>query len=207
MSQRTSQHNGRLVRLVRLSGEAVDRAARAALAGSEVPVEPELDAAGRTLGQLYEEIEAEAAALLDSAGPPIEPRVLVAEVHVASHVQRLAETARGVGDIAWVRRERGPLPEGVRMPLSGMAELAVSMLGAAADLLATPRAVGAADLHDGLNEMAQRQRLLYERLLSATPAPTRLDVVDTVLLGGAFDRCAAHAVAAARHLLLPAGAP
>ncbi|GAA4990616.1 hypothetical protein GCM10025734_17570 [Kitasatospora paranensis] len=159
------------------------------------------------MGRLYEEIEAEAADLLDTTGPPVEPRVLVVEVHVASHVQRLAETARGVGDIAWVRRERGPLPERLRTPLSGMAGLAVSMLGAAADLLATPRAAGTADLHDGLNEMAQRQRLLYERLLSSTPAPTRLDVVDTVLLGGAFDRCATHSVSAVRHVLLPVGAP
>lgn len=207
MSQSTSERTARLVRMVRLSGAALDRASGAVLAASGTPVERELDAAGRMLGPLHEEVEAEAAALLDVVGPPLEPRALVAEVHVASDVQRLAELARGVGDIAWVRRERGPLPEGLRTPLAGMADLAVSMVAAAADLLADPRPAGAADLHDGLNEMAQRQRLLYDRLLPAGPAPARLDVVDAVLLGGAFDRCAAHAVSAARHAALFAAAP
>ncbi|MFD9123339.1 hypothetical protein [Kitasatospora sp. NPDC059571] len=207
MSQSPSQHNAHLARLVRLSGAALERAARAALAAPGAPVEQELDAAGRALGPLYEEVEAEAAALLDAARVPVGPRTVVAEVHVASDVQRLAELARGVGDIAWVRRGRDPLPERLRTPLAGMAGLAVSMVAAAGDLLADPRPAASADLHDGLNEMAQRQRLLYDRLLADGSGPARLDMVDAVLLSGSFDRCAAHAVSAARHTALFSGPP
>ncbi|MEV6208068.1 hypothetical protein [Kitasatospora sp. NPDC051914] len=200
--------------LLGLAVEAVRRASDAALAApgtpgpsgvgpapaGEGPADAALAEAERALQPLESAIEEDAAALLARHDP--EPRgtgALLAEVHLGADVQQLAELARRIGEIAWVRRSRGPLPEDLRAVLRPTASLALAMLDRAAGALREPRGERLACLEDDAADLDRRQALLYGRLLAADPPAERADLVDAVLLCGYYRRCADLARSAARH--------
>ncbi|GAA2269399.1 MULTISPECIES: PhoU domain-containing protein [Kitasatospora] len=198
----------RLVAMVRLAETALSRASHVALETVAAAADQELAAAEAALQPLDDLIEDDAALLLAGHGTtPGDVRSVVADTHVGAEVQQLAEAIRRVGEIAWVRRTRGPLPEPARQPLGGMSSLALEMVAKAADALQNAEPEIIADLHTGLNEIGQRQRLLYGQLLSFEQPLERTDVVDAVLLSGYFERCASHALALARHAALFAVRP
>ncbi|MDH6126358.1 hypothetical protein [Kitasatospora sp. GP82] len=193
----------RLVHLVQLAATALSRVSKAALDAEGSRAEQELAAAESVLVPLHEEIEDGASVLLAGRGPvPEDLREVVADAHVGGDVQQLTDLARRVGEIAWARRSRGPFPDPVRQPLRGMSSLAVEMVAKAGGALQQAAPETIADLHGGLNEIGQRQRLLYGQLLAAEPPFDRVDVVDAVLLGCCFECCAGHALSVARHAVL-----
>ncbi|AUY47748.1 hypothetical protein [Streptomyces sp. CB01881] len=185
--------------------DALRRASEAALGPAAVEVGAQLETVERELRALREALEEDASSLL---GVPVGALPgtgeVVAAVHIGGDLQQLAELAGQIGEIASARRARGPLPEGLRTPLLGLGDLALAMVAGAAGALRGPSAEIVADLHEGLNGVAQRQRLLYERLLDGA-ATDRTDTVDTVLLACCFARCATHAASAARYAALFAG--
>ncbi|MGK4579515.1 PhoU domain-containing protein [Kitasatospora sp. HPMI-4] len=198
----------RLAAMVRLAETALSRASHVALETGTAEAERELAAAEAALQPLDELIEDDAALLLTGHGTaPGDVRSVVADTHVGGEVQQLAEATRRMGEIAWVRRGKGPLPELARLPLDGMSALALQMVAKAADVLEKADPETVADLHSGVNEIGQRQRLLYGQLLAADPPLERADVVDAVLLSGYFERCASHALALARHASLFSARP
>jgi len=198
----------RLVGMVRLAYTALSAVTQAVLGPGGPEAERCLADAEPALKTLHQELEDDASVLLAGRRPvPRDLRSVVTETHVEGDVQQLTELARQIGEIAWVRRFGAPLPERVAEALRGMAELALGMLADAADALEDPQPKTVADLHGGLNEIGQRQWLLYGVLLADGTPVDRSDAVDAVLLARCYERSAGHALSAARHaglFVLPA---
>ncbi|PBC70906.1 phosphate uptake regulator [Streptomyces sp. TLI_235] len=192
--------------LLGLAEEALRCATAAALTGPGSPPDSAVTAAERALRPLQDALEDDASALLAGAEPqPRGTRALLAEVHLGADVQQLGELARRITEIAAARSTRGPLPADLRTPLGEMAVLGLAMLATAGRSLRDPRADDLAELHGDRTEMARHQARLYARLLDADPPADRTDTVDATLLAGHYDRCAHHALSAARHAALFAG--
>ncbi|MFJ3794003.1 hypothetical protein [Kitasatospora sp. NPDC090091] len=191
-----------------LVAEALRRVTEAALGSPAVEVGRELEAAERAARPLFQELEDDVTAVLAVGGAsPPDVRDVVAEIHTGADLRLLAGQARQIGEIASARRVRGPFPEELRTPLGGLADLGLGMVSLAAAALREPSAATVADLHDGPNAAAQRQRLLYERIIAEGAAADPTDVVDAVLLAACFARCAHHALSAGRFAGLFAESP
>ncbi|GAA2804696.1 PhoU domain-containing protein [Kitasatospora sp. CM 4170] len=191
-----------------LVGEALRRVTEAVLGSPAVEVGRELEAAERAVRPLFEELEDDVTVVLaveDARSQDL--RELVAEIHIGGDLRHLADQARQIGEIASARRVRGPFPEELRTPLGGLTDLVVGMVTLAAAALREPSAATVADLHDGLNAAAQRQRLLYERIIDEGAAVDPADVLDAVLLAACCARCVHHALSAARFAALFADSP
>ncbi|MBP0450595.1 PhoU domain-containing protein [Kitasatospora sp. RG8] len=190
-----------------LVAEALRRVTEAVLGSPAVEVSRELEAAERAVRPLFEDLEDDLTVVLAVEGTrPQGLRDVVAEIHIGGDLRHLADQARQIGEIASARRVRGPFPEELRTPLGGLADLVLGMVTLAAAALREPSAATVADLHDGPNAAAQRQRLLYERIIrEGATDPT--DVLDAVLLAACFARCAHHALSAARFAALFAESP
>ncbi|WP_030274102.1 hypothetical protein [Streptomyces sp. NRRL B-24484] len=207
MAQHTDGSAGaRQAALLGLAAEALRSATAAALGTtSGAAVDDAVTAAERALQPLLDAVGPDAAPLARSGPGASGTRDLLAEVHLGADARELGGTARRITAAAAARRTRGPLPADLRRPLETMAALGLAMLATAARSLPDPRGDHLAELHGDRTEMARHQAVLYARLLDADPSPARADTVDAVLLAGHYDRCAHHALSAARHAALFAG--
>lgn len=208
MTHTYARTGDRLADQAELVAEALRRVTEAALGSPAVEVGRELEAAERAVRPLLEELEDDVTVVLAARSTTSEElREVVAEIHTGGDLRYLADQARQIGEIASARRVRGPLPEELRTPLGGLADLALGMVTKAAAALREPSAATVADLHDGPNAAAQRQRLLYERIIDEGAAADSTDVMEAVLLAACFARCVQHALSAARFAALFAGPP
>ncbi|MFF2043590.1 hypothetical protein ACFVVX_24545 [Kitasatospora sp. NPDC058170] len=206
MAHTDSAIAGRLVALLGLARNALGHASEAALGADTTVIARELAAVEDALRPLRGEVEKDSATLLaERRDTSVYLREVVSEVHVGCEARQLAELAARVAELARTREANGPLPDAVRLPLQGMSALALAMVAMAGEALAQPEPGVLADLHGGLNEIGHRQRLLYGQLLAGTSSVERTDAVDAALLSVYFERCAGHALSAARHAGLFAG--
>ncbi|BFV55365.1 hypothetical protein KCMC57_up04690 [Kitasatospora sp. CMC57] len=195
---------GDLAGMIRLANKALGEATAALLDAADDAAE-KATAAEKALHELREEIEDDASAVLPDASPTADPRAIVVGVHVGTDVECLAALTRQMVELAWARQSRQPLPPRLRLPLRGMGNLARTMVGQAGDVLEATEYETIADLLGGMHEMAQRQRLLYEQMLSEACQATPDDIADATLLSCCYERCASHAVSMARHAALFVG--
>lgn len=193
---RTGRLLGDLAGMVRLAHRALSGATEALLATAA-----DATAAEKALYELREEIEDDASALLRE-GVSAGPGAIVVGVHVGTDVECLAALARQVIELARARQSSAPLPDRLRLPLRGMGDLALNMVGRAGATLESVEPEAVADLLGGMNEIAQRQRLLYRQMLSGTDRAAPGDIADATLLSCYYERCASHAVSVARHAAL-----
>jgi phosphate uptake regulator len=192
---------GELAELVRLAGTALSEVTDG-LTGAAT-LEGGVTAAEKALSELREQLEEDAAGVLPGGSPPAWERpAVVVGVHVGTEVECLADLAEQLLRLAWSRQSAGPWPDWLRTPLRGMGRLVVAMLAKAADALESTDVEAAADLLGGLNEVAQRQRLLYELLLAGAEPAGADTVADATRLACYYQRCAGHAAAIARHSAL-----
>ncbi|MFI6985942.1 hypothetical protein ACIBSV_46300 [Embleya sp. NPDC050154] len=205
MSEIGRYRSGRLVAdlagMIRLAHKALTEATAALLDIADTAAEC-TTAAEKALYELREEIEDDASAVLSGGLPAADPRAIVVGVHVGTDVECLATLARQLVELAWARQSRRPLPARLRLPLRGMGNLALTMVGKAGGVLESSESEVVADLFGDLHEIAQRQRLLYRRMLSETDEAEPGDVADATLLSCCYERCASHAVSIARHAAL-----
>ncbi|WP_198042205.1 PhoU domain-containing protein [Kitasatospora azatica] len=160
-------------------------------------------AAEKALSELRERIEEDAAGVLRGGSPKVSDRhAIVVGVHVGSEVECLADLVEQLLRLAWSRQSTAPWPDRLRVPLHGMGAVALAMLAKAADLLESEDAEAGADLLTTSHEVGQRQRLLYELLLSGAEPVAAGDIADATLLACHYQRCAGHAVSIARHAAL-----
>ncbi len=189
---------GDLAGMIRLVREALGGATAALLdtaADSATTAE-------KALYELREQIEADASAVLPDGSPAADLRAIVVGVHVGTGVECLAALARQLVELAWARQSKQPLPARLRLPLRGMAGLALTMVDKAGEALESTESEAVADLLGGVQEIAQRQRLLYQQLLSEGDQGEPGDIADATLLSCCYERCASHAVSIARHTAL-----
>ncbi|WP_331767963.1 hypothetical protein [Embleya sp. NBC_00896] len=193
-----------LAGMVRLAYKALGEATAALLDIADTAAE-NATAAEKALYELREEIEDDASVVPADGSPTVDPRAIVVGVHVGTDVECLAALARQLVELAWARQSRQPLPSRLRLPLQGMGNLALTMVGKAGDVLESRESEAVADLLGDLHEIAQRQRLLYRRMLAEADQADQTDqaepgdVADATLLSCCYQRCASHAVSLARH--------
>jgi len=196
---------GRMAGTARLAHTALSRATEALLdpesALDRAMAVGRLVAAERALHELGEAIEDEAAAVLPYRSAAADARTIVVGLHTGHDLERLAELARQVVDIAGARQPR-PLPARLRLPLRGISGIALTMVAKAADLLESGEVAAAADLQGDLYEIGQRRRLLYQELLSTDHPVGAPDTVDATLLSCHYESCADHAVSMTRYAAL-----
>ncbi|MFJ6140690.1 PhoU domain-containing protein [Kitasatospora sp. NPDC092286] len=192
---------GEPAELVRLAGAAMSEVMDG-LTGSAAVAEG-ATAADKALAELRERIEEDAAGVLPGRTAQRSDRhTIVVGVHVGTEVECLADLAEQLLRLAWSRQSAEPWPERLRLPLRGMGEVVLVMLAKAADTLEAEAAEARADLLAEQHEVAQRQRLLYELLLSGAEPAGAGDSADATLLACYYQRCADHAVSVARHAVL-----
>ncbi|MFI6845205.1 hypothetical protein OG535_05730 [Kitasatospora sp. NBC_00085] len=195
---------GDLAAMIRLAHKALGEATGALLDTADTAAE-NATAAEKALRELREEIEDDASAVLPDGSPTADLHAIVVGVHVGTDVECLAALARQLVELAWARQAGQPLPARLRLPLRGMGNLALNMVGKAGDVLESTESETVADLLGGMHEIAQRQRLLYDQMLSEAGQAEPGDVADATLLSCCYERCASHAVSMARHAAFFAG--
>ncbi|MFI6445686.1 PhoU domain-containing protein [Kitasatospora sp. NPDC050543] len=202
MSETGQDRSGRLLGdlagMIRLAHTALGEATAALLDTADTAAE-NATAAEKALYELREEIEDDASALLLDGSPTADLRTIVVGVHVGTDVECLAALARQLVALAWARQSGQPMPARLRLPLRGMGNLALTMVAMAGDVLESTESETVADLLGGMHEIAQRQRLLYDQMLSEADQAEPGDVADATLLSCCYERCASHAVSMARH--------
>ncbi|MER7754990.1 hypothetical protein [Kitasatospora sp. NPDC097643] len=180
---------------------ALVRLAHSALHGATaVLTDPERDGGGvpvaeKALAELRARIEE------DAAEAPGGRAGIVVGVHVGTEVESLGQLAQRLLEAAWARQEREPVAERLRAPLRGIAHAALDLVERAAAVLESGEPADVADLLAQLQEVGQRQRLLYELLIREDVADP-VDTADLVLLSCCYQQCAAHAGSIARYAVL-----
>jgi phosphate transport system protein len=135
--------------------------------------------------------------------PPVGRRTAVAAAHVGGDLARVAELTRQIAEVAWSRRGKEPLPEGVRSAVETVSGSALTEIGEAAETVGLGPAAAldaAARLDNGLGAVSDRQRVLDEALVLGGPQVGVPDAVELALVGRCYEDCARHAVSAARRL-------
>ncbi|MET8629148.1 hypothetical protein ABZW30_36365 [Kitasatospora sp. NPDC004669] len=181
---------GELAGLVRLARTALG-GATTALTGAEGDGEG-IPGAEKALAELRARIEEDTAGTLGGRAE------VVVGVHVGCEVEALGQLVQRLLEAAWARQGREPFDDRLLVPLRGIADAALDLVGRAAAALESGAPEAVADVLTELHEVAQRQRLLYELLLRGEETDP-VDTADLVLLSCCYRRCADHAGAIARH--------
>ncbi|MET9881822.1 hypothetical protein ABZZ20_01435 [Streptomyces sp. NPDC006430] len=204
MSGRDLEHTERALRrvahILRLAHTAVSRAtALPTMPGAGL--ERGMVALSGALGELRHETDDLAAA--DASAGTIEDadlRSVVTDMYVGQDAGRIGLLVRQIGDIAWARRSRGPLPDALRFRVRDLGDDCLALVGRAADVveLSAPRTV----MDRQAEGIDRRQQELCRVLLSGGDSLAVRDAVDAAVLGRCYQECAQRAVAVARHVAL-----
>ncbi|MBH1934297.1 hypothetical protein I5Q34_08315 [Streptomyces sp. AV19] len=197
---RTDYGARRSADLLRLARTALS-GATAVLARSAAGGEKGMAAVDRALGELWETAE-DLASTGPAAGvaPEADVRTVITGMYVGEDVGRMAVLARQVGDIAWARRSKPPLPASVGDPLRDMGEACLGLIDRAHDSVASPARGAVTDAQ--LADVEDRQERLCHTLLSGSAALGVMDAVDVAVLGRCYAECAQRAAAVAAHVAL-----
>ncbi|MEV0986014.1 hypothetical protein [Streptomyces sp. NPDC049949] len=198
--EQTEQAVRRVAHVLRLAHAAVGQAT-GLLATPGAGLEQGMITLSGALGELRQEAD-ELVAADASIGTIGEAdlRSLVTDMYVGQDAGRIDLLIRQVGDIAWARRSRQPLPDEVRFRVRDMGDDCLALVGRAADVveLSAPHAV----MDRQVEDIDRRQQELCRVLLSGTEPLTTRDAVDVAVLGRCYQECARRAVAVARHIAL-----
>jgi hypothetical protein len=162
-------------------------------------------AATQIIGSLRHTMEEDAGAFTPATsapGPELGPALLGA--HTGTEIEGLAGVTVQLVELAWLRRERTPLPARMLTPLGQMAAAALQLVQAAAAALESPDRPEPVT-RPGL--LTHQQHLLYEELLAADEPVGSSDVADAVLISCALLRAGHHAESVVAQAALLSGSP
>ncbi|GAA0415231.1 hypothetical protein [Streptomyces luteireticuli] len=198
--RRTDSGIRREADLLGLARTALERAI-AVLDRSAAGGEKGMAALDGVLGELWDTAE-DFASAGPAAGvlPEADIRTAITGMYVGEDVGRMAVLARQVGDIAWARRSKPPLPASVADPLRELGEAALDLIGRAHDSVLSPAAGRIPD--DRLADIGDRQDRLCAGLLSGSSSLGVVDAVDVAVLVRCYAECARRAASVAAHTAL-----
>jgi hypothetical protein len=193
-----------LAGLLRLVHSAL-REATGALLDEPTEAAERARAAAKIIGILCHTMEEDAGAFTPAPallGPELGSVLLGA--HTGTEVEGLADVTVQLVELAWLRRDRAPLPSGFLVPLRAMAGTALGLVEAAAAALepqlGTPHTV-----RPDAALLTRQQRLLYESLLAGKEPVSPLEASDVVLISCRLVRAGQHALSVVSQAPLLAG--
>jgi hypothetical protein len=204
-TQRPTWMAEELAALLRLVHSALQQATGALLDDpAEAPAE-RARAAAKIIGTLRHTMEDDAGAFTPAAsarGPELGPVLLGA--HTGTEIEGLADVTVQLVELAWLRRDRTPLPARMLAPLRQMAAAALQLVVAAAAALESPVRPEPATRP---RLLTHQQYLLYEDLLAAGQPVGSADAADAVLISCALVRAGHHAESVLAQAALLSGSP
>ncbi|MCC3773270.1 hypothetical protein [Streptomyces sp. UNOB3_S3] len=197
---RTSELFERVAALLQLAHTALSQAT-AVLSRPAVKGGKRMAAVNRTLGDLWDEAEDLASnGLTTGADREADIRTVITDMYVGEDVGRMGVLARQVGDIAWARQTKPPLPAPVRDAVQRIADDCLALIGRAHDAVVSPAAEPVTEAH--LADIADQQLRLCRMVLSDSGSLDVVNAVDTSVLSRCYVECAQRAAAVSLHMAL-----
>lgn len=190
--------------MVTMTREVQDSVSKAtfSLLNADQTVADEVIAGDAKVDALRERIEAEVFELLALQQPVAgDLRMLFAAVRMVSDLERMGDLSVHVAKVARLRMPEVACPDELRPTIERMAEVAVKMVGAAADVIADRDVEAAQALERDDEEMDELRRRSFRIMLSEDWQHGVEPAIDMALLGRYYERIADHAVSLARRVV------
>ena len=192
---------GDLVEMTHQVRTATDRATEALLTADASTAE-EVIAADAEIDAAREEIEERSFELLALQQPVASDlRMLVAGLRMVAVLERMGDLAVHVAKITRLRYPDHVLPPEIEPTFRSMAEAAVRMVDAAAQVVENRDLDAAQALESEDEEMDSLRRSIFTHLLSDRWDAGIEPAIDAALLGRYYERIADHAVSMARRVV------
>ena len=128
-------------------------------------------------------------------------RMLVAALRMVGELERMGDLCVHVAKVARLRVPEVAVPDQVRPTIERMAEVAESMVGSVATVIAEDDVETARGLEACDEEMDQLRRSSFRMMLEESWSHGVEPAVDVALLGRYYERIADHAVSLARRVI------
>ncbi len=190
-----------LVKMTRMVHTATERATEALLNADAATAE-EVIAADAEVDRAREEIEERSFELLALQQPvATDLRMLIAALRMVADLERMGDLAVHVAKVTRLRYPDHAVPPEIEPTISSMAQAAVRMVDAAADVIDNRDVEAAVALEDEDEEMDRLRRSIFTELLSDRWQAGIEPAVDAALLGRYYERIADHAVSMGRRVV------
>ncbi len=154
------------------------------------------------IDEATERIEERALLLLATQQPvATDLRQLVATLRMLTDLERMGDLSAHVAKVARLRVPEPAVPAQLHATIRSMAEVADSMIDAAARIVADRDVVAAARLEDEDDEMDRLRKDLFRTILSDSWQHGVEPAIDLALLGRYYERIGDHAVSMARRVV------
>ena len=190
--------------MVAMTREVQDSVSKAtfSLLNADEEVAEQVIADDAKVDALRERIESEVFELLALQQPVAgDLRMLFAAVRMVSDLERMGDLSVHVAKVARLRMPEVACPAEIRPTVERMAEVAVKMVGAAAEIIAERDVEAAQALERDDEEMDELRRRSFRIMLSEDWEHGVEPAIDMALLGRYYERIADHAVSLARRVV------
>ncbi|WP_026877651.1 phosphate signaling complex protein PhoU [Jiangella gansuensis] len=186
--------NGRLIGMIRKTGEQIGLATTALLK-ADLDAAEQTMAADSSINRDQLEIDENVLELMATQGPVAsELRVVTSALRTTSDAERMGDLAVHVAKVARMRYPDHAVPEELRDTFAAMGRAAVDMSAKACEVVRSRDLTAAAELAQDDNEMDHLHRSLFLVLLDDAWDRGVEVAVDIALLGRYYERFADHAV-------------
>lgn len=192
--QELREVQGRLVEIAELVETAIQQATVAFGSSDVALAEQVIDGADRA-DELASELDELTIDILARQQPVASDlRLMVGALRMSSSLERMADLAQHIAQLARYRYPESAIPQGLRKTFAKMGEIDVEMASKLVELLRSqdPRMISAIrDLDDSLDELHAK---VFEKVLSDKISADTTGVVDATLASRYHERFGDHAV-------------
>jgi len=184
----------RLVQIAGLVEESI-RQATQAFGSSDVALAEQVIDGSDEVDRLADELDELTIDILARQQPVASDlRLMVGALRMSSSLERMADLAQHIAQLARYRYPESAIPQGLRKTFAKMGDIDIAMAGKLVELLREqePRVIGQIrDLDDALDELHAK---VFEKVLSDKISADATGVVDATLASRYHERFGDHAV-------------
>jgi phosphate transport system protein len=190
-----------LVAMTRDVQQAVSRATHALLT-ADGHIADQVVAGDARIDAMREQVEDRAFELLALQQPVAgDLRMLVAALRMVADLERMGDLSVHVAKVAQLRMPGSAVPAEMVPTIKRMAEVAVHMVGGAAEVIAERDVDAARRLEEDDEEMDELRKRSFRMMLGDSWTHGVEPAIDIALLGRYYERIADHAVSLARRVV------
>ena len=190
-----------LVDMTRIVQQSVSRATHSLLT-ADADVAEAVIADDDKIDALREDVEDRAFQLMALQQPVAgDLRMLVAALRMVTDLERMGDLSVHVAKVAQLRMPETAIPDEMLPTVKRMAEVAVHMVGQAADIIAERDVDAARRLEKDDEEMDELRRRSFRMMLGENWQHGVEPAIDIALLGRYYERIADHAVSLGRRVI------